>query len=170
MILVAAGAILLVYSAGLCHKLNRAVNNCAINKPCWVILALIYLFIAGYLAFFVRLFYFPAHTAGELLVSAIFFFGAVFVVIVSKTNHRLIFDLIKKSSDLENKNQELSRRAEELKLSENKYKERSQELDKTLESFYTLRLGMERDLKKNVLEEENKKIKERLDKLRSENT
>ena len=71
--------------------------------------------------------------------------------------------------DLENKNQELSRRAEELKLSENKYKERSQELDKTLESFYTLRLGMERDLKKNVLEEENKKIKERLDKLRSEN-
>lgn len=169
LILVAAGATLLIYSVGICHKLNKAMNNCAINKPCWIILTLIYLFIAGYLAFFIRLLYSPTHTANELLVSVIFFFGAVFVLIMSKTNYELIFDLIKKSSDLENKNQELSRHAEELKLSKQKYKERSEELDKTLDSFYTLRLGMERDMKKNVLEEENRKIKERLDELKKEN-
>jgi len=79
-------------------------------------------------------------------------------------------DLKKLNSDIENKNLELRRHTEELKSSKQKYKERSMELDKTLEDFYTLRLGMARDIKEKILEEENKKIKERLDKLRSENT
>ncbi len=78
-------------------------------------------------------------------------------------------DLKKLNSDIENKNLELRRHTEELKSSKQKYKERSMELDKTLDDFYTLRLGMARDIKEKILEEENKKIKERLDKLRSEN-
>src|SRR3989339_7289 len=176
MILVSAGAIILFYSTWLCYKLNNSVKNNTAANHYWVLLALICLFIFGYLAFFARLIYSPVHTTNELLVSVIFFFGAIFVVTVLKINNRLIYDLMRKSadlkklnSDMENKNRELRNQTEELKSSKQKYKERSMELDKTLEDFYTLRLGMARDIKEKILEEENKKIKERLDKLRSEN-
>lgn len=46
---------------------------------------------------------------------------------------------------------------------------KNKELEDTLEEFYTLRIGMANDLKKGQIDEENKKIKERLDKLKKEN-
>lgn len=41
-----------------------------------------------------------------------------------------------------------------------------QELESTLEDFYTLRIGMENDLKRSQVSSENRKIKKRLDKLK----
>jgi hypothetical protein len=40
------------------------------------------------------------------------------------------------------------------------------ELEETLEDFYTLRIGMSKDLEKQQIDSENKKIRERLDELK----
>jgi PAS domain-containing protein len=45
-------------------------------------------------------------------------------------------------------------------------KKKEKELEETLEDFYSLRLGMANDMKKNVVDNENKKIKKRLDDLK----
>jgi len=110
------------------------------------------------------------------LVSGIFFFGALFVVIVLRVNYKLILKLTENSlrlgelnTVLENKNKELSHKTEELKKSEEKYIKRSKELDETLENFYTMRIGLQKQIDKDTIEEENRKIKERLDEARSKN-
>lgn len=47
-------------------------------------------------------------------------------------------------------------------------KEKTDELEATLESFYTIRLGMQKDLELGTVEAENEKIKRKLDQLRNE--
>ncbi len=54
---------------------------------------------------------------------------------------------------------ELSERSIELEKSKT-------ELENTLEDFYTMRMGMQEQLEKGTIEEENKKIKKRLDELK----
>ncbi len=174
LILVACGAILLIYSAILCHRLNAKIDKKVVPKPSSLILGLIYLFILGYILFLIRLAIIVAsHSVIELLVSGVFFFGALFVVIVLKTNHKLILKLSENSlhlgklnAELENKNKELQHWAEELKQSEEKYIKRSKELDDTLNDFYTMRIGLQKQMDKGTVEEENQKIKERLDNLK----
>jgi hypothetical protein len=64
---------------------------------------------------------------------------------------------------LEKINNELERKVKE------KTKEitlKNKELEKTLEDFYTLRIDMEKDLKKDQVKKENKKIKSKLYKLK----
>ena len=68
--------------------------------------------------------------------------------------------------ELETKNKELRNKTEALKVSEEKYRDKSKELEETMEDFYTLRLSMEEQIKEGVVEEENRKIKERLDELK----
>jgi len=92
------------------------------------------------------------------LVSGIFFFGALFVVIVLRVNYKLILKLTENSlrlgelnTVLENKNKELSHKTEELKKSEEKYIKRSKELDETLENFYTMRIGLQKQIDKDTI-------------------
>jgi len=40
------------------------------------------------------------------------------------------------------------------------------ELEETLTDFYTMRIGMARDMEKGTVEKENKELKRRLDKLK----
>ena len=49
---------------------------------------------------------------------------------------------------------------------EKKVTEKTKELEDTMDDFYTVRLGMEKDIKKGNLEKENKKIKARIGKLK----
>ncbi len=173
-LLVGGGIILLAYSALLCHRLNSRIDNNIAGKLCFLILVLVYFFIAGYLVYLVRLIMtFGSHGMSEILVSTIFFFGATFVVAVLKANHKLIYDLAQNTErlsglnrELETKNKELRNKTEALKVSEKKYRDKSKELEETMEDFYTLRLSMEEQIKEGVVEEENRKIKERLDELK----
>lgn len=179
LILVSCGAILLIYSAALQYKLNINIKKSAVKKPRSypLISVLIYLFVLGYIAFLVRLVTtLTLHGFNEILVSVIFFFGAFFVAIVLKINQKLIISLTENTSrldklnvELENKNKELQFKTGALKTSEEKFKKRSKELEETLEDFYTIRLSMEEQIRKGTIEEENKKIKERLDKIKNEN-
>lgn len=177
-ILVLMGTFFLAYSTYLCKSLNlnKKIDRDIFNKPCFVIAALIYLFIFGYLVFLFYLFrHQNSNSPEDLIVSVVFFLGAVFVVIVLKVNNRLILALTEKSinlqklnDDLNVKNQELIKKSKALIISEDKYKKQTEELEKTLEDFYTMRIGMEKQMKQGTLEEENRKIKQRFDALKSE--
>lgn len=177
LILVTCGVILLIYSIVLCHRLNKKIDKNVAEKPGSLVLILIYFFLLGYVTFLGRLiFTITSHGIFEYLVSIIFFFGALFVAIVLKVNHKLILNLTtnsinlgKLNKELENKNKKLRQKTDALKTSEEKYKKRSKELEQTLDDFYTMRLSMEEQVRKGVLEAENKKIKERLDKVKSDN-
>ncbi|MBU1167567.1 hypothetical protein KKC60_04135 [Patescibacteria group bacterium] len=176
LLLVSCGVLLMVYSIVLCQNINTKIGKKELNKERLPILILICLFILGYVAFLSRLIItLNSHGINELLVSAIFFFGAMFVVIVLKVNNKLITKLINNSlrvdkvnKELQRKNKELSHKTDALKISEEKYKARSKELDETLEDFYTIRLGVQEQIEKETIEEENKKVKDRLDEIRSE--
>lgn len=173
-VLVLCGAFLLVYSAILCHKLSKKLEQNPSVRPSSWILFLIYLFVGGYTAFIGRVAgNVGSHGFDEFLVSVVFFFGAIFVLVTLRAYHKLILKLSNESlgleklnSELENKN--LSHQKEEIKESEEKYKKRFQELLETLDDFYTLRLSVQEKMNKEEVNEENKIIKERLDKIKNE--
>ncbi len=107
-ILVLSGAALLGYAIAICWALHRQVERSIIGRACIIILALTCLFMIGYLIFFVRLLVtMPQHTFDELLISLIFFFGAVFVVVVLKINYNLILNIHEKNVNLTKTNREL---------------------------------------------------------------
>lgn len=153
-----------------CHAENIKLDKNIVKKPCSFILILIYIFIFGYIIFLRRLMITAeAHGINEVLVSIIFFFGAVFVVLVLKANHKLIQDLTKKSLHLMKLNKELKDKTNALKKSKEKHKKRSQELEETLDDFYTIRIGIQEQMKEGIFEEENRKIKKRLEKIKKGN-
>lgn len=51
-------------------------------------------------------------------------------------------------------------------MAEQKLKQANVELEKTLDDFYTVRLGLQKDLELNRVEEENKKIKAKIDNIK----
>jgi len=157
----------LIYAVTLFRRLNEKIRPETRETKLDLILVLIYLFIVGY---GVHLIYFlwMSSTANvhDLLICSIFFFGAIFVVTSLNENFKLIYKLAEKSSRLEDLNKELHLKTEELSKSEDGMKKRSAELENTLEDFYTMRLGMEDQVKRGVLAEENKKMKDRLDALK----
>lgn len=155
---------------------KKTLDREIFRKPCLVIKILVYLFVFGYITFLMYLIRdINSQSPNELLVSVIFFFGAVFVVIVLKINNQLLSSLVEKSvnlqklnEDLKIRNQDLIQKSKALIISEKKYKDQTNELEKTLDDFYTMRLGMEKQMKEGTLEEENKKIKDRIDTLNKE--
>jgi hypothetical protein len=175
LILVFCGAILLIYSAIKGHALNGKINTKIVKKSYAFILFLIYLFILGYVLFFVKLLSITSSSAEDLLVSIIFFFGALFVLIVLRVNQKLLLNITEASeqleklnTELENKNKELRKEKDNLLISEEKYKKRSIELSDTLDDFYTMRIVLQEQMDKGTAEAENEKIKDRLDKLKQE--
>ena len=52
---------------------------------------------------------------------------------------------------------------------EKRVKDRTQELEDTLDDFYTMRIGMQSDIKSGTVESENRKMKKRLDNLKLHN-
>ena len=47
-------------------------------------------------------------------------------------------------------------------------RKKNKELEETLEEFYTVRVGTQRDLESGKIKEENKKIREKLDRLKND--
>jgi hypothetical protein len=111
----------------------------------------------------------------SLLISLILFFGSVFVIGVLTVSYQLVSVLIQKTKELSLSNKTISENSEllrnkqiDLEKMESILKEKNNELEKTLEDFYTVRLGMEKDIQAGKLEEENKNIKNRLDALKTQ--
>lgn len=167
LLLTFVGIALLVHSITLAQKLSK-INKKVDQISFSLVLILIYLFIIGYLIHLVDLIYNSAHhDLHDLIICLVFFFGGIFVIVSLKENYKLVLKLEEKSDRLETINKELQVKAEALSVSEEKFKKRSEELEKTLDDFYTMRLGMEDQVRRGVLEEENKKIRLKLDELKS---
>ena len=173
-LLVSCGIMLLIYSIVLCFKINKKITNNKIKKAHSFVIVFIYLFIIGYITFLLSLVKkIDISNFDKLLVSTIFFLGALFVLIVSKINLVLTVDITEHSTksdqqnkELKKKNEELEKISKALQKSKNKFKKHTIELDKTLEDFYTMRLNMENG-DNAIIKEENKKLKESLDKIRN---
>jgi methyl-accepting chemotaxis protein len=93
-----------------------------------------------------------------------------FNVILEKKVKDRTKELQKAKKELETKVQDrtryISEKSEELKKSKKELEKKNVELEETLTDFYTMRIGMARDMEKGTVEKENKELKRRLDKLK----
>jgi ABC-type transport system involved in multi-copper enzyme maturation permease subunit len=174
-ILVGFGILLMLFAVYSVNKLISIIQDQDKRTPWFILFLLIMFFLLGYVGYFYMLFTSinPSDTS-SLLISSIFFFGAIFVIVVLSVNNSLIKGLNNKTETLENTNTTLKQQSEilqnkdkELEESRGKLVRKNEELEKVLEDFYTLRIGMTRDMNDGKVEEENKMIKERLEKLKN---
>jgi hypothetical protein len=173
-VFVGFGILLMVYAVYSVRKLLSVVREADNRRPWYILFPLIIFFLFGYLFYFYLLFtsISPSDMSAQL-ISAIFFFGAVFVVIVLSVNYALIGGLNEKAAKIQETNTALLRNTEIVQKKDNELEEakitlerKNKELERALEDFYTLRLSMQRDMDEGKLQEENRKIKEKLDELK----
>jgi hypothetical protein len=170
-VLVIFGIVLMIWSVFLCARLPGEVGKYSSKIPWYILLVLVCFFLAGYTVFL----YLLVVERMELgfvayLLGIIFFFGAVFVVSVLKVNDRLIRTLNDHTNEILEKNKILQLTSDELSLRKNELEKvklalekKNNDLEETLEDFYTMRLGLMKDMETGTVGEENKKIRERID-------
>lgn len=111
------------------------------------------------------------------IVALLFIVVVISIYFLKKEVKRRTHDLIKEIEERKLAEKELAHGKrilkelnEELKVAKLSLEEKNKELEETLEDFYTMRLGMSRDLKLGQVEKENKKIKNKLNKLKKQKT
>jgi hypothetical protein len=173
-LIVILGIAMLVYALVVCSHIRGQLAKMNRARSYSALMILIGLFIVGYAVFAARLANVAAAaTYYDHLVAGVFFFGAVFVVLVTRINHGVLESLVLRTEELaasnsakDNANRLLERQAALLKEAKDRSDFRSAELDKTLEDFYTLRLAMESASGGEKIKRENESLKERLDDVR----
>lgn len=160
----------------LCVRLVREIGNYNSKVPWYVLLTLICFFLIGYIVFLYLL------VTQEIdlgfmgyLLGAIFFFGAVFVITVLVLSYRLVRKLNMHTHELSDKNITLQTTTDALSAHKNELEQvklalekKNRDLEETLEDFYTMRLGVLKDLESGTVVEENKKIRERIDAIKKQ--
>jgi predicted ferric reductase len=172
-VLVIAGIVIMIVSVVQCIRLIN-LNSIETLRGAWnFALGLIVFFLLAYIAYFFLETNYSSLPVSSLLISAILFFGAIFVITILSISYTLIKALTIHSSEIDRTNQNLSKNTKDLENKTNELKkiqdflrEKNKELLKTLDDFYTLRLGLQKDIDAGKLSEENRKIKEKLDKLK----
>jgi predicted PurR-regulated permease PerM len=163
----------MIISVFQCIKLIKINTIEDLGTSWYFMLGLICFFLLGYIAFLFLQSNNSNIPISSLLICFILFFGAIFVIGVLSISYQLIKKLTQKTVELNKMNASLSENSntlaskqEELIKMQGLLKQKNEELNKTLEDFYTIRIGMQKDMEKGKLEEENKMIKERLEKLK----
>lgn len=172
---VGLGILIMIYALYAGTRLFSIIHDATKRKPWYILLTLIAFFLIGYIVYFYLLFTTVTPTdVSSQLISAVFFFGAIFVVLVLLVNYSLVSGLNDETAKEKEANLALTHSVEviqikdkELEEVKNKLEKKNEELNKALEDFYTIRMSMQRDLKLGKLEEENIKIRERIDKAKS---
>jgi two-component system, NtrC family, sensor kinase len=172
---VGLGILMMVFAIFSGSRLLSVIHDANQRKPWYILFLLIIFFLVGYIVYFYLLFTTVSPTdVSAQLISAVFFFGALFVVLVLSVNYSLVSGLNEKTVKIQETNTTLTHDAEtiqkkekELEEIKTKLEKKNAELEKVLEDFYTIRIGMQKDVEAGKLEEENKKIKEQLDKLKN---
>jgi hypothetical protein len=168
-ILVIVGIFQMVYAVYSAHRLLKIIRGLRYRRLWFLLIALIYFFLLGYLIYL-----FLLSTAlnpsdiTAMLISGVFCFGALFVVLTLYVCSSLIENLNENNTILTTDSQAIQRNQTELKEAKAKLEQKNQELEKVLEDFYTLRMGFERDLESGQLHSENLAIKNRLDELKKQ--
>jgi hypothetical protein len=175
-ILIIIGIVLMILSVFRCIKLIKINVVRKLQALLYLMLFLIIFFLFGYTAYLFLNANYPNIPVSSLLICLILFFGAIFVVGILSISYQLIKILTQKTEELNQMNKSLienadtlKNRQEELAKTRKMLEQKNTELEKTLDDFYTLRIGMQRDVELNSLAEENRKIKERIDNLKASN-
>jgi uncharacterized membrane protein len=171
-VLVSIGIFFMVLSVFMVVRLISSIEDPSLKKKWWFLFFLIGFFLIGYgfylyalisekVVFFME----------ELLVSAIFCFGALFVLVVLLITINLVKTLNEDRKQLNNKNKELSSLTENLQSNNTKLEEtknaldsKNSELNSLLEEFYTLRVSMLGAKNTKKVKKENILIKKKFDK------
>lgn len=130
-LILAAGIALMVYSIYIAKKLLCNIERKELKGKCKLIFGLICFFLAGYIAYL----YFlaakePLFQLTEILVSAVFCLGALFVVVVLSINIKLIQGLHEANEDLSNANTKLSAANTDLRKVANKLRSNNAQVTK----------------------------------------
>jgi len=167
------GILLMTYSVLLWKKLFAEIKSRKARSPWQIILVLICFFLFGYIGyFFIQLLDITELTG--ILVGFIFFLGALFVMLILMLNYQSAATLNANMRKLKNinseigaANRELAAKDEEMKKLKDQLEKRNSELVEMMDDFYTMRVGLQEEMEAGIIEEENKKIKKRLDSLRN---
>ena len=174
-LLVGFGILIMAYAIYSGSRILSVIHDEDKRKFWYILFLLIIFFLVGYVFYFYQLLITtPANNLSAQLISAIFFFGALFVVLVLSVNYSLVSSYNDKVNKIQQTNVVLTRDAEtiqkkdkELEEAKNKLEKKNAELEHVLEDFYMLRLNMQRDMESGQIEKENAIIKEKLDKLKN---
>ena len=172
--LIAIGIILMAYSIVVSGTITSTMDSDGIRKYWKMLTVLMVFFLFGYIAFlFALLFPEIGFTLSNSLVSVIFMFGAGFVLLVMKLSDRMIGSSLSDNQklkemniSLKEKTRQLNEKKREVDRQKKELGKKNRELEKTLEEFYTLRLGLARDLRAGKVEKENRIIRRKLDNLK----
>jgi hypothetical protein len=165
------GIVLMVGSVFLCIRVLGVVGKYSSKTPWYILLTLICFFLAGYVVYLFLLItqHMELGLIGYLL-AAILFFGAVFVVCVLLLNDQLIRKLNNHAKEILEKNKTLQMTSDELSLRKNELEKikltlekKNIDLEEALEDFYTMRIGVMKDMEAGTVTEENNKIREKID-------
>lgn len=168
MALVLCGIIIMAYAVYICVGLINSVKNKRYRVQWTAVLAFICLFLVGYIIYFYLTFISESNLLlNHWTVCIIFFFGAVFVVTLLRISYGLIVELEKRAEKLEELNRSCGINTIELEKRKKELLAKNKELEKALESFYLVRTSFQKDLEAGTLEQENKKIKKRLDTIKN---
>jgi diguanylate cyclase len=173
-VLIVTGIILMVIAVVECAKLIQLNTIAGLQWAWYLILSLIVFFLVGYIAYFFLNSSYSNIPVSSMLISLILFFGAIFVITILSISYKLIKALTIHSSEIDktnksltNNTKDLENRTGELKKIQDMLREKNKELLKTLDDFYTLRIGLQKDIEAGKLSEENKKIKEKIDAIKT---
>lgn len=110
-----------------------------------------------------------------IFLPLLFLISIGFIILFKMELKRRTKDLIKEikereyaENNLKKNKSTLLKLNKELIEAKSDLKKKNDELRKTMDDFYTIRVRMAKDIEKGKLEEENKKIKEKLDKFKKE--
>ena len=163
------GILLLLCSLVICQKLITIINDRDLKWPWRILFCLICIFIVGYIVTLYLLNLTMDYAILHPVIAGILFLGAIFVVLVVTMNYRLIGrlnnhnrEISEKNSTLEKLTEQMQKHEEVLEQVRKQLEHKNNELEETLDSFYTARIGILKDLSDGKVEEENQKIKARL--------
>jgi hypothetical protein len=169
-VLIITGIVLMVIAVFECVRLIQLNTLVNLQWAWYLTLSLIVFFLLGYIAYFFLISSNGGLPISTMLISLILFFGAIFVITILSISYILIKALTMRSSQISETNKNLTKNTKdlenktgELKKIQDMLREKNKELLKTLDDFYTLRIGLQKDVEAGKLSEENKKIKDRLD-------
>lgn len=176
-VLIVTGIVLMLIAVFECVRLIQLNTLVNLQWAWYLTLSLIVFFLVGYVAYFFLISSNSNLPISTMLISLILFFGAIFVITILSISYWLIKALTVHSSQISETNKNLTKntkdlenRTNELKKIQDMLREKNKELLKTLDDFYTLRIGLQKDAEAGKVSEENEKIKERLDAVKKNQT
>ena len=167
LITVAISSLLMAYALLLCRRTIAAMEKVANYKACRILFFLVLFFLIGYLVYFgLLILAIDGNSIHNVLISLIFLFGALFVIIIFKINLRLI-SILKEQRDKQlNLMDDIQAQNRELEDTKRELKKKNQQLEETMEDFYTMRTTISKQMRAGEFEDENQKIRDTIDELK----